>query len=233
MGQSRCPFEGNCASGFADITRVMFRRGGITMTTACSRGWAARAIVICFAVIALCACATPPEIKALSTAQLGYIDAAIEAVKQQGDALIAACEIIRQNAEAQIAAEERSARDTAANGLAAAMPTAARAAMFIDAIARNAQAGAQSRAKLQAGVDDVKARTQELQAFLGELKNAQSSLDAYLQSEQAGERITQDILGLPRVQALVANASALMNVVKAKSGQLMAAVNGLKAAGGA
>jgi hypothetical protein len=189
------------------------------------------------ALTTLSACATPPEVKTLSTAQIGYFDAAIKTVQIQSDALLAAADIIQQQAQAANAQVLEGVRQRTSVALARLDPNqpepqrTATARALLNSATEPEQAAIAEMARLQSVRDAIRNKTQELQMALQQMKEVQIALDSYLQSEQVGESVTTAILGYPGVQNLLTRASAVMSAVSTQAGQLSQLVSQLKPMG--
>ncbi len=160
------------------------------------------------------ACAAPVAVKQLSVAQIGYFDAAISAVEIQSEALVSAAEQIKKQAEEGIEQDVKDVRKISQDLLALlpSLPvekrqdTADKALEKVEEASRKAM---QSRERLNDDIEAIKAKTQELQDYIAKMKEVQVALDAYLQSEQAGEQVTQGLLKQPSVQNLIGSVSNL------------------------
>jgi hypothetical protein len=186
----------------------------------------------------LCAaCGTPPEVKKLSLAQIGYFDQAIEAVKVQSEALIVAAEKIKQQADDRIASREQEnmtnlaklATDTIPKLNEADRKTTAN--QMLEKVMQTNVEVANARAKLAGDLDAIKTKTQELQAYIEKMKEVQLSLDAYLQSQKAGEQFTQDVLKQPSVNSLLGSANELLPKVTGTVNTLKILLDGLATGG--
>ena len=184
-------------------------------------------LVVVLLVIFLASCATPPEVKTLSVAQIGYFDVAIGAVRTEGEALVLAADTIRKQAEAQIDVEVARTQSEVATTLATTLPNlppadrATAAARLLAAASAPALAGAESKARLQARLDLIRTRAQDLQKAIEEMKNVQVALDAYLSSAGAGSDVSALLLGSPGVQGILSRAGLTMERVKLLSADLL------------
>jgi hypothetical protein len=204
------------------------RPGGQTMSAR-----AAAASVIASLVLMLAACGTPPEVKTLSAAQVSYFDKAIEATRIQSEALIVAAERIKEEAEARIKKREEDQKTDLSTTLAKELPAAPvaqrdevlqkRMVKTLDVLSD----AAQDRANLEQQMAAIQAKTDELQAYIVKMKEVQQALDAYLQSEQAGEKVLHDVLGQQGVSSLLGDVNSLLPKVTAAAGDLKGLIAGL------
>lgn len=166
------------------------------------------------ALFLLSACATPPQVKELSTAQIAYFDGAIEAVRAQSDALVLAAERIKQDAEARIKARTAVSRTEVRDALSPAEGQQPPSATVVDDLLKGLESAKESEqrniSKLQRQVDEIKAKVAELNAYIAKMKDVQVALDAYLQSEGAGEAVLQDVLKHPTVSDLLGTVTATL-----------------------
>lgn len=186
-----------------------------------------RLLIACTALsIALTACATPPEVKQLSLKQMGYFDAAIEAVSLQSEALILAVEKLVSYANANIDSIEKQswARfETLIQGELS-QGTAERA---LEEVSETTEKALANRAKLDSDLSDIKQKTEELKAYLRKMKEVHQALDAYVQSEKAGERVVNDVLNHPSVSALLETADELIPKVEGGIKEVKALLNNM------
>lgn len=186
-------------------------------------------IAIALALGLLCAgCATPPELKTLSVAQIGYFDTTAKAVSDESKALILAATIIKDRAAADIDARTQAAQDRTANTIATTIPglpadqRVAATARLLGSAQGVVTGAADDKAKLLDRLAKIQVATDSLQAAINEMKEVQIALDAYIQSPTAGELVTSTVLGLPGVQALISQAKVTMATVSARAADLLA-----------
>lgn len=179
-------------------------------------------------------CATPAEVKKLSVAQIGYFDTAIEAVKLQSEALIMAAEKIKADAEQRInqRQQERTKRieDAIVDEISKLDREQRKTEMkrlLADAEKGNRSAE-EARAKLAGDLEAIKAKTGELHNYIAKMRDVQVALDAYLQSEKAGEQITQTVLSQPTVESLISTVNDLSPKVTRTITDLSRLIGGLK-----
>jgi hypothetical protein len=154
-------------------------------------------------------CATPPEVKQLSIKQSEYFDVAIKAVSIQSDALIIATEKLVQNAIVNIELEERNSKIEFNNALLSGSLTQVQANDIIERISQKSKLIKQSKDDLTSDLNTIKDKIEELKLFLTKMKEVNTTMDAYIQSEKAGEAVVKDILNQPNVKALLATVSDL------------------------
>ncbi len=185
----------------------------------------------------LAACATPPEVKQLSLAQIGYFDTAIEAVKLQSEALIIAAEKIKEQAEARIVETEQKNLSRLQKLVVETIPSQPQSERESTAEQMLKQA-TQTRldamsacAKLSNDLAAIKAKTQELQAYIVKMKEVQVTLDAYLQSERAGEQVLKVTLKQPTVESLLGSVNELLPKVTGAINNVKTLLGGLDTGG--
>lgn len=184
-------------------------------------------------LIALSACATPPEVKQLSTAQIQYFETAIKAVATQSEALVLASTKIQKQAEERIAAREADSNaqlvkllsDNSAGSSEADRKTLAE--KVLKASESSTKSAAAARAKLQQDLDAIKAKSEELGQYIATMKDVQIALDAYIQSEKAGEKIVNSVLDQPSVSHLLAKVQQTIPRVTGAANDLKALLSGL------
>lgn len=184
-------------------------------------------------LIALSACATPPEVKQLSTAQIQYFETAIKAVATQSEALVLASTKIQKQAEERIAAREADSNaqlvkllsDNSTGSSEADRKTLAE--KVLKASESSTKSAAAARAKLRQDLDAIKAKSEELGQYIATMKDVQIALDAYIQSEKAGEKIVNSVLDQPSVSHLLAKVQQTIPRVTGAANDLKALLSGL------
>jgi hypothetical protein len=167
-------------------------------------------LIICLLIIFLVTgCATPPEVKQLSIKQTEYFDVAITAVSIQSDALIIATEKLIQNAIVNIELEERNSKIEFNKALLSGSLTQDQANDIIERISQKSKLINQSKDDLTNDLNIIKNKIAELKLFLTKMKEVNTTMDAYIQSEKAGETVVKDILNQPNVKALLDTVSDL------------------------
>jgi len=185
----------------------------------------------------LVACGTPPELKQLSLAQIEYFDAAIEAIKLQSEALIMAAERLKKQAEGRIAAIEQEDIKRWENFAVETIPTLTKEKLrstteeMLKKASQTSLEAERARAKLSSSLEAIKAKTQELQAYIVKMKEVHLALDAYLQSEKAGERVTQGLLKQPTVDSLLGTVNELLPKVTGTINDMKTLLTGLDKGG--
>ena len=185
-------------------------------------------------ILTLSACGTPAAVKTLSAAQLGYFDKLIAAVKIESDALLLAADIVKQQAEAEIDRREQAIRErtqTALVNLSPMLSASQRAdasQQLVDSLIAAEKAAAETRATLQPTLDQIRDKVEALQLAVNQMRQVQTALDGYLQSEQIGESITRTVLNFPTVQSLITQSTSIMTDVLAQTNDLSQAVMQLK-----
>tara|TARA_E500000318_G_scaffold65462_2_gene60481 strand:- start:8544 stop:9119 length:576 start_codon:yes stop_codon:yes gene_type:complete len=184
-------------------------------------------------LIALSACATPPEVKQLSTAQIQYFDTAIQAVATQSEALILASTKIQEQAEERIAKREADSKAQLVTLLSnnnkgdSEAERKTLAEKVLKASESSAKSASAARAKLQQDLDAIKAKSDELGQYISTMKDVQIALDAYIQSEKAGEKIVNSVLQQPSVSHLIAKVQKTIPHVTGAANDLKVLLSGL------
>lgn len=184
-------------------------------------------------LIALSACATPPEVKQLSSAQIQYFDSAIKAVATQSEALVLASTKIQKQAEERIAKREADSKaqlvtllsDSNKGDSAADRKTLAE--KVLKASESSAKSAAAARAKLQQDLNTIKAKSEELGQYITSMKDVQIALDAYIQSEKAGEKVVTSVLEQPSVSHLITRVQKTIPKVTGAARDLKVLLTGL------
>lgn len=184
--------------------------------------------VITCVVLALGAqgCATPAEVKQLSLKQTEYFDAAIEAVALQSEALILAAERMSGQAKERIDALERRTRASIEKLIIdGQLSTDENAAKAASKIAASASTAAASRANLDRQLAAIRAKSQELLAYLRKMKEVHQALDAYMQSRKAGEAVLNDVFNHPTVKTMLGKVNDFLPRIEEGMQSLTAVVN--------
>ena len=184
-------------------------------------------------LIALSACATPPEVKQLSSAQIQYFETAIAAVATQSEALVLASTKIQKQAEERIAKREADSKaqlvtllsDSNKGDSAGERKTLAE--KVLKEFDSSAKSAATARAKLQQDLDAIKAKSEELGQYISTMKDVQIALDAYIQSEKAGAKIVTSVLEQPSVSHLIAKVQKSIPRVNDAANDLKVLLTGL------
>ena len=188
-----------------------------------------RIVTILFC-ISLTGCATPPEIKLLSTAQITYFYTAIEAVKTQSEALLLAARQISNASIVRINQLEKTTMDSYKQQIANLKEhdREENSKLILQEVVKLRDRSTKGRAKLKADLAAIKIKTEELQQYIALMKDVQVALDGYLQSEKAGEKILQDILKQPGVQNLLDTINGLIPKVTESATLIQELMNGLE-----
>ncbi|MDH3597430.1 MAG: hypothetical protein OEU09_22310 [Rhodospirillales bacterium] len=178
------------------------------------------------------ACGTPPEVKALSTAQIGYFNLAIEVVQKQSEALILAADTIKKQAEARIDEKEKGQLANFEDLLANKMPATqvgkrSTAKETVERITQTSQKAAAAKANLVGDLEEIKQKTEDIRAYIEQMKQVQIALDAYLQSEQAGEKVVKEILSQPSTEQFLSFVDGLLPKVSGAVNELSGLIGGL------
>ncbi|MEQ8334523.1 hypothetical protein [Nisaea sp.] len=173
-----------------------------------------RIVLTAIFLVGLTACATPPQVKELSTAQIAYFDTAIKAVRAQSEALILAAERIRNDAEARIKARTARSRTDIRDALSPPPGQSPPDPTTVDDLLKGLESAKESEqqniAKLEAHIGEIKARVAQLNSYIVKMKDVQVALNAYIQSEKAGEGVLTTVLKHPTVNDLLGTVSATL-----------------------
>jgi hypothetical protein len=147
------------------------------------------------------ACATPPEVKQLSLKQLDYLDVLTKAVTVQSDGLVSVAEKLKKEAGGKIACYQQNSIDRLNELVTKTMPLMTREKrietkqmIFSQAESINNTAEL-SQKKLATDFQAIKTKTEELQGYITKIKEVQSILNAYVQSEKMGEQLLKTTVG--------------------------------------
>ncbi len=174
----------------------------------------------------LSACAAPPEVKQLSLKQQEYLEVLSHAVAAQSDALISVAEKMKKQAEAKIAEHEERSLEGLKNLVVKTIPGQGRSKRVktADAILKQAaqinKKAEKSRQKLEDKLAKIKRKTAELQLYLEKIKEVQLTLDAYIQSKKAGEKVLSSISGHSAVSGLFSQIDQYLPKIKQTSKDL-------------
>jgi hypothetical protein len=173
-------------------------------------------MLLLFLMLLIFECATPPQVKRLSMMQIEYFDSAIKASTLQSEALILAAEKLVAQAKERINSEE-SANKIQFEQLMTTKPMDQKtAAQITQSLSNTTSQALDSRKKLDSDLVTIKQKTNEISAFLSKMKEVHLALDAYIQSEKAGEAVLNDILKQPTISSLLNSVNEL--VPKVQSG---------------
>lgn len=178
-------------------------------------------------ILLLSGCATPPEVKQLSIKQMDYFDSAISAVSIQSEALILAAERLASEAKARIDTEEQENRSRLAALIQRGGLDQDQAADLARRIAERSSQAISAKEKLDEDLAAIRAKTNELNAYLEKMKEVHIAIDAYVQSEKAGEAVVNDVLDQPSVKTLLAKVNELTPKIENGLSDLQALMNAL------
>ena len=184
-------------------------------------------------LITLSACATPPEVKQLSTAQIQYFDTAIKAVATQSEALVLASTKIQKQAKERIARREADSNaelvKLLSNSNKGSTPEErkALAEKVLEESDASSKSAAAARAKLQQDLDAIKAKSEQLEQYIATMKQVQIALDAYIQSEKAGQKIVGSVLEQPSVSHLITKVQKTVPHVTGAANDLKLLLSGM------
>ena len=171
-------------------------------------------------IFMLSGCVTPPEVKQLSLKQLEYLDVLSDAVAAQSDALISIAEQIKKQAETKITQHEQESIARLKVLVVKTIPTQGSSkrektaeAILSQASDINKQAE-KSRQKLERQFTKIKEKTEELQLYLQKIRDVQLTLDAYIQSTKAGEKVLAATLGHTTVDSLFGHINHYLPKIK-------------------
>ncbi|SMO47246.1 hypothetical protein [Gracilimonas mengyeensis] len=154
-------------------------------------------------LITLSACGTPYQVKKLSVKQNDYLDAAIEATAIQSEALVLASEKLVLQATERIDQLAKEDTERFSTLLADETLSAEEVSQALTQYAASMETANRNKIKLLEDLATIREQSQELQEYLKQLKQVHVALDAYIQSEKAGEAVVNDVLNLPGIEALV------------------------------
>jgi len=187
-------------------------------------------------VILISGC-TPPEIKKLSLNQLEYLEVLTTAVTVQSDGLILVAKKLKQEATGKIACHQKNTVDRLNELMEKTIPTLDREKRLetkrkifsqAEAISKTAE---DSRKKLSADFIAIKEKTLELQGYLKKIKEVQTILDAYIQSEKMGEQLLKTTVGHTNVDGFLGTINTYIPKIKSATNDLKILLNVLKTNG--
>lgn len=191
------------------------------------------ALICALGLLLLTSCGTPPEVQALSTAQIGYFDSAIKAVNVQSEALVLAAGEIQKHAKARI--EARSAANQAdLKELLLKDPQAnpKDQARLVDATLKSAAQTAMTTqaaiANLDRDLQQIREKSAELNKYITKMKDVQTTLNAYIQSEKAGDAVLKDVLKQPSVGGMISSLAETSERVTETASSITHLLSGLK-----
>ncbi len=185
-------------------------------------------------VILISGCATPPEIKKLSLNQLEYLEVLTTAVTVQSDGLILVAEKLKQEATGNIACHQKNTIDRLNALMEKTIPTLNREKRLetkrkifsqAESISKTAK---DARKKLATDFIAIKEKTLELQRYLKKVKEVQTILDAYIQSEKMGEQLLKATVGHTNVDGFLGTINTYIPKIKSATDDLKILLNVLK-----
>ncbi|RUO25570.1 hypothetical protein CWE09_02215 [Aliidiomarina minuta] len=185
-----------------------------------------RLIAIVF-ILLISGCATPPQVKQLSVKQMDYFDSAVLAVSIQSEALLMTTERLVSDAKARIDAEEKQNRARLTSLVQQGGLDQEQAAEVTRRVAERAAQAISAKNKLDQDFAAIKEKTQELNAYLVKMKEVHIAIDAYVQSEKAGETVMNDVLNQRSIQTLLATVNDLTSRIESGSSELRSLVEAL------
>lgn len=158
-------------------------------------------------LIVLGGCATPEEVKTLSTKQLTYFDKSMEMVEIQSQALILASDKLATLATNNINAEQAEQEQGVVEDLIKPNNklTKEDAEELLQSLASLKKDNDDSRAKVNKDLEAIKAKSAELKEYVATMKRLHLVLNAYIQSEKAGEAVLKATFNEDSVKGLVSD----------------------------
>ena len=176
--------------------------------------------------LVLTSCGTPPEVKQLSLKQMEYFDYAIEGMNKQSEALVFAVEKLVRDAKEKIDSTE-AINKARFEKLVMGDLSQDVAKEVLSEVSETTKKAIDARAKLDSDLSAIKEKTELLKAYLVKMKEVHQALDAYIQSEKAGERVVNDILNYPSINALFETANKLIPKVQNSIDDVNNLLNGM------
>ncbi|WP_295898985.1 hypothetical protein [uncultured Vibrio sp.] len=176
-------------------------------------------IIMCLAIVG---CATPPEVKQLSTQQLVYFDKSMEMLRIQSAALILASEKLAGKATSNVNKFQSSGERILIEGL---MESSAN---LTEEIAQGIVADLTtlkndkdvSLDKIDADLEAIKSKSAELEEYVAIMKQVHLVLDAYIQSEKEGEKVLKSVFNRDSVNDLFLEVDSISNQVITTTNEL-------------
>lgn len=184
-------------------------------------------IILITIFLFLSACATPPEVKLLSIKQGEYFDALILAIDLQAAALTLASQQIVENAKDRIAVDLDTGQQPFKDLMIGGAQTVSDSEKIVEELQSLTEAAEAAEANLDQRLSEIESQSAELKSFLEKMKQTNTILDAYIQSEKAGEAVVKDIVAQPSVSAFLTTANDLLIKVQSNADNLTTLVNGL------
>lgn len=183
-----------------------------------------RSVLFVALIFVIAGCATPAEVKQLSVKQAEYFDAAIEAVALQSEALITASEKLADIAKQKID-QHAGENETLYVELLTDQPTEGNIQQALSEMSTTVEKVSSQKARLDGDLAQIKAKSEELKQYLIKMKEVHKALDAYIHSEKAGEKVVNDVLAQPSVNALLSTTNDLIPKVQSGIDELNGLLN--------
>lgn len=183
---------------------------------------------ILFISTILVGCATPPEVKLLSQKQIEYFVFAIDAVSKQSEVLTSVAHDIAQDKAKSIDSRFEKIITRSQKMISSGKLSEEQAKQVADDIANATKTAQLSKQNLMADLAEIERINQELVTYISSMKDVQIALDAYLQSEKAGEKILTDTLNHKSVKGLVDSASHMLSSVTTNIGLTESLINSMQ-----
>ncbi|RAJ93314.1 hypothetical protein [Aliidiomarina maris] len=171
-------------------------------------------------VLMITGCASPPEVKQLSVKQMELFDTAISAVSIQSEALMMTAERLVTEAKQRIDAEEQDTRSRMTALVQQGGLDSEQASELTRRISERSAQAILAKQQLDRDLALIRTKTVELNGFIAKMKEVHVALDAYIQSEKAGEMVVNDVLNQPSVRALLSGVNELMTRIERSQSDL-------------
>ncbi|MDQ7090174.1 MAG: hypothetical protein Q9M50_05945 [Methylococcales bacterium] len=185
-------------------------------------------------IIIISGCATPPEVKQLSLKQLEYLDVLTTAMNVQSEGLISVAESLKEEAGGKIACYQQNSVNRLNALMTKTIPTMDREKRIetkrkifaqADILSKTAET---AREKLSTDFIAIKEKTLELQGYLTKIKEVQTILDGYIQSEKIGEKLLKTTAGHTNVSGFLGTINTYIPKIKSTTESLKALLSVLK-----
>ena len=188
-----------------------------------------RSLAILLVGISLAACGTPDAVKHLSTAQVANLDAAVIAVEAQGEGLITLLRREKTRREERIERLHqkivRRYEARAAENFSGEAEKKVAAKNAFDQVLKSEKSRTTALARLDHQFKIIEAKNAELNTYVRKLKDAQTVLDGYLQSERLGEALLGEAMSVPVIGQAIDAVNALKKKVTSGAKQLESLVD--------
>lgn len=182
-------------------------------------------------VILMTGCATPPEVKQLSLKQLEYLDVLATAVSVQSEGLISVAESLKEEAKGKIACHQQNSVNRLNDLMTKTIPTMSREKRIetkrkiftqAESISKTAEI---AREKLSSDFIAIKEKTLELQGYLAKIKEVQTILNGYIQSEKVGEKLLKATAGHTNIKGFLGTINTYIPKIKSTTESLKTLLN--------